>query len=103
MLESEYDEFSRLIKISHLAIKEATRTEYLTIVQEESSQHFHLWFFPWTQFIIERYGRPSLNKIREIMAAYQNKTIEESEWKELEGSIKRIKAVFSRIAPQHIG
>ena len=45
MHKSEYDEFSALIRITHHAIKEATKIEYLTIVQEESSIHFHLWFF----------------------------------------------------------
>ena len=42
MRESEYDEFSELVRITHHAIKEATQIECLTIVQEESSIHFHL-------------------------------------------------------------
>jgi hypothetical protein len=43
------------------------------------------------QHVIERYGKPSLAKIREIMEDYKTRTIDESEWKELENSITRIK------------
>ncbi|MBK9927617.1 MAG: HIT family hydrolase [Anaerolineales bacterium] len=91
MDDFEYDEFSKLIRDTHRAIKDVTRIESLTIVQEERSNHFHLWFFPWTQNVIERYGQPSLAKIREIMADYKTRTIDESEWKELESSITKIK------------
>ena len=93
MREAEYEEFSRLIRTAHYAIKEATKTEYLTIVQEESSIHFHLWFFPWTQSVTEQYGRPSLIKIREIMADHRKQPVDEARWKELEKSIEKIKAL----------
>ena len=93
MQESEYDEFSKLIRSAHYAIKHVTKTEYLTIVQEENSIHFHLWFFPWAQSVIEQYGQPSLTKIREIMADYRKQPVDESEWKELEKSIEKIKAL----------
>ena len=91
MREPEYEEFSRLVKAAHYAIKEATHIEHLTIIQEENSTHFHLWFFPWTQAVIEKYGQPSLAKIREIMVDYRKRSIGEVEWKELEKSIEQIK------------
>jgi diadenosine tetraphosphate (Ap4A) HIT family hydrolase len=94
MQVSEYDEFSGLVRTVHSAIKEVTKTGYLTIVQEENSNHFHLWFFPWTQSVIEQYGQPSLTKIREIMADFRKQTIDKREWKELERSIKKIKALL---------
>jgi diadenosine tetraphosphate (Ap4A) HIT family hydrolase len=90
MQTSEYEDFSELLRVTHHAIKKATGIENLTIVQEESSRHFHLWFFPWTQPVIEKYGEPSLAKIREIMADHKNQTIGEVEWRELEGSIEKI-------------
>ena len=92
--EIEYEEFSRLVKTTHLAIKEATGVEYLTIVQEESSAHLHLWFFPWTRRVIEQYGAPSLTKIREIMADQRKQPIGKKEWKELEKSIEKIKTLM---------
>lgn len=94
MSESEYEEFSRLVKATHYAIKEATKIEQLTTVQEESSIHFHLWFFPWTQDVIKKYGQPSLTKIREIMNAYRKRPVGEATWKELEKSIEKIKTLL---------
>jgi diadenosine tetraphosphate (Ap4A) HIT family hydrolase len=94
MLQIEYEEFSTLLKTTHQAIKEVAAIEYLTVIQEESSKHFHLWFFPWTQRVIEQYGTPSLTKIREIMAEYRRESIDKTEWVELEEMIKRIKTAI---------
>lgn len=91
MQQSEYEEFSNLLSVTHSAIKKTTGIENLTIIQEESSSHFHLWFFPWTQNVIEKYGKPSLAKIRAIMADYKHQTIGEVEWRNLEESIQKIK------------
>lgn len=91
MQPSEYEEFSDLLRIAHCAVKKAITVEYLTTVQEENSRHFHLWFFPWTQDVIEKYGKPSLSRIREIMADYRKQSIGEMEWQELEASIEKIK------------
>lgn len=97
MQEPEYNEFSALVRAAHCAIKEATGVEYVTLVQEESSVHFHLWFFPWTQGVIERYGKPSLANIRAIMADFRKQSISEAEWKELEESIARIRLCWREI------
>jgi diadenosine tetraphosphate (Ap4A) HIT family hydrolase len=91
MYEYEYEEFSRLVRITHQAIKEVTKIEYLTIIQEESSIHFHLWFFPWTKDVIEQYGQPTLIKIREIMTEYKKRSVDETEWGELQKTIEMIK------------
>ncbi len=96
MQRSEYEEFSGLVRITHQAIKDVTKIEHLTIVQEEISPHFHLWFFPWTQIVLERYGQPSLTKIREIMTDYKRQLISEAEWKELERSIENIRKILSQ-------
>ena len=94
MQEVEYKEFSILVKTTHQAIKDATKIEHLTIIQEESSIHFHLWFFPWIESVINRYGQPSLTKIRQIMIDYRKQAISESEWMELEKSIEKIKTLM---------
>jgi len=91
MSEAEYDEFSTLVRNTHRAIKEATKIEYLTMVQEESSVHFHLWFFPWTRDVLKQYGQPTLTKIREIMAEYKKQPISEMGWGDLRESIEKIK------------
>jgi len=97
MSASEYDEFSMLVRTVHCSIKEATKVEYLTMIQEESSPHFHLWFFPWTRNIVEQYGQPSLTKIREIMAEYRKQTLDEEEWVELQKSIETIKNMIPNL------
>jgi len=93
MLPFEYEEFCSLFKTTHQAIKEVTTVEFLTVIQEERSKHFHLWFFPWTQKVIERYGSPSLTKIREIMADYRREPIDKAEWMELKKTIEKIRVV----------
>lgn len=93
MTDSEYDEFAHLIRTTHQGIKDATKIEFLTIVQEESSSHFHLWFFPWTNEVIEKYGPPSLTKIRDIMAELRKQTLSTAGWDNLETTIKSIKAL----------
>ena len=91
MQQSEYEEFSSLLRTTHCAIKKTTDIEHLTIVQEENSPHFHLWFFPWTRYVIETYGKPSLAKIRGIMADYREQSLSELDWKDLRESIKKIR------------
>jgi len=93
MQVDEYAEFATVVKSTHEAIKGATGIAHLTLVQEESSKHFHLWFFPWTENVIKQYGPPSLTKIREIMLAYRQHVIGELEWVELKKSIEKIKAI----------
>lgn len=95
MHASEYEEFSTLLRMTHAAIQKTTGVESLTLVQEEHSSHFHLWFFPWTQTVIEKYGRPTLTKIREIMADYQGRPIGALEWEALVQSITDIKQHLS--------
>jgi diadenosine tetraphosphate (Ap4A) HIT family hydrolase len=92
MSDAEYEEFASLVRSAHCAIKEVTKIETLTIVQEERSIHFHLWFFPWTKEVVEKYGSPSLSKIRDIMAELKIQTLDDKEWVELEKSIEGIKA-----------
>jgi diadenosine tetraphosphate (Ap4A) HIT family hydrolase len=90
----EYDEFSHLLRTTHAAIRKVTGIQNLTIVQEESSVHFHLWFFPWTQQVVEKYGQPALTKIREIMAEYRKQPVSAAQWKELEEVIGKIKSCW---------
>ena len=88
---SEYEEFAGLLRTTHDAIKKTTNIEHLTIVQEENSTHFHLWFFPWTPSVVEEYGNPSLAKIRDIMADYKQRSLSKLEWGQLQESIEKIR------------
>ena len=99
MEEAEYLEFSTLFHITPSAIKQATGVGHLTLVQEESSIHFHAWFFPWTQRMIESYGKPSLSLIRTIMSDLGNQPVDRQQWQELSDSIDKIKSCWTRIFP----
>jgi len=91
MQDVEYQELAKLIRAAHRAITETIHIEALTLVQEESSPHFHLWFFPWTRDVVKRYGPPSLTTIREIMSDYRREPIDAATWRELEESIEKIR------------
>jgi diadenosine tetraphosphate (Ap4A) HIT family hydrolase len=90
----EYEQMTRLVRITHRAIKQVTRIEELTLIQEESSRHFHLWFFPWARHVIDRYGKPSLTKIRAIMSDCRKQPLSAQEWVELEKTIVQIRSVM---------
>jgi len=91
MQDMEYKEFSNFLRATPGAIKKATGVEHLTIVQEESSIHFHLWFFPWTQSVILKYGKPSLSTIREITSDLRRQPVSEAQWRDLAKSIAKIR------------
>jgi diadenosine tetraphosphate (Ap4A) HIT family hydrolase len=93
MTAAEYAEFASLLRQAQAAIKQVTQVEYLTLVQEEHSGHFHLWFFPWLPEGLREYGEPSLAKIRLIMAGTSRQPIRAEKWAELEKTIRGIKAL----------
>jgi hypothetical protein len=85
---------AELLRQAQAAIKAVTQVEYLILVQEEHSSHFHLWFFPWLPDVIQKYGEPSLAGIRGIMAEVSRGPISAEAWEELKKTIMRIKALI---------
>jgi diadenosine tetraphosphate (Ap4A) HIT family hydrolase len=100
MSAGEYHEFAALLRATQSAIHAAISIEGLTIVQEEHSVHFHLWFFPWTAEIIAKYGPPALEKIRAIMAETRQQIVGQDEWAALAASIEKIRVNCS--APHQV-
>jgi len=72
LTDDEFSEYSNLIKITRRLIKDIFNIEFVTMVEEEMSIHFHTWFFPWSKKILSNIEKPSLNEIRPFM----EKTIE---------------------------
>ena len=91
MRTEEYQEFADFLRRTEIAIRHIVGIEVLTLVQEEHSVHFHLWFFPWTGDILAQYGAPGLGKIRAIMADHRKRPIEAGAWAALENSINKLK------------
>ena len=93
---SEYDEFAKLLRVTLESVKNVTSVGTLTVVQEEHSTHFHMWFFPWTHDVVEKYGNPSLTKIRQIMRDYRDCELGEPEWRPLLSVIEALRAEVIR-------
>lgn len=94
MTLAEYEEFASLLWKTDKIIRATTGVEHLTLVQEEHSIHFHFWFFPWTAEVIEKYGSPSLAKIRAIMNDCREKSLDADEWQKLKISIETFQGSF---------
>ena len=94
--EAEFREFVDLLRIGHRAIKDHAGVQHLTVVQEEYSTHFHLWFFPWTDEVMAKYGDPSLGEIRRIMRGFRTADpIQDSDWHRLLETIEQIRVDVS--------
>jgi diadenosine tetraphosphate (Ap4A) HIT family hydrolase len=100
MTDAEYSEFARLLRDTQRAIKEVNRVPYLTLVQEENSEHFHAWFFPWSDELIAEHGRPSLDKIRPLWAHFRSKPFSVAEWSRLEPSLEAVRLALGRTLPR---
>jgi diadenosine tetraphosphate (Ap4A) HIT family hydrolase len=98
---AEYEDFSRLLRDAQRAIKDTVKVESLSIIQEEHSIHFHLWFFPWTGALIQQHGPPSLTSIRAIIAGYRREPIGAGEWQELEKTIENIRSRMDEMEGLH--
>ena len=88
-------ELGELIHQARVVIQDVLGLANVTIVQEERSNHFHLWFFPWTEDVVEQYGPPSLNKIRPIMNDYIAKEISDARWAELNDGIRQLRQALN--------
>jgi diadenosine tetraphosphate (Ap4A) HIT family hydrolase len=63
----EYADFASLLQSGRKLLTWLPELRSVTVIQEEHSSHFHLWLFPWYDWMIEKYGKRSLNHIRPIM------------------------------------
>jgi diadenosine tetraphosphate (Ap4A) HIT family hydrolase len=97
LTDLEYAEFAGLVRQVHAAIKQAVQVDYLSIIQEEHASHFHLWFFPWLPEVIQKFGEPSLGKIRQIMAESSRHPIGTEQWHLLEKTIRLVATYISKL------
>jgi diadenosine tetraphosphate (Ap4A) HIT family hydrolase len=63
----ESAELFHLVYRARLAMKDIRDINEVTIIQEERSEHFHLWLLPRYEWMTDRFGN-SLSSIREMMA-----------------------------------
>ncbi len=67
MTTEEYTDFSSLLRSCRTWLQSLPNIRSITLIQEERSRHFHLWLFPWYDWMIDQYGSMSLTHIRTIM------------------------------------
>jgi uncharacterized SAM-binding protein YcdF (DUF218 family)/diadenosine tetraphosphate (Ap4A) HIT family hydrolase len=63
----EYADFASLLHSGRKLLTRLPELRSVTVIQEEHSSHFHLWLFPWYDWMVEKYGKRSLSHIRPIM------------------------------------
>jgi diadenosine tetraphosphate (Ap4A) HIT family hydrolase len=95
LTDEEFTEYAKLIQISRKIIEEVFEIEYVTMVEEEHSCHFHTWFFPWSKALLDG-RRPSLDLIRPLMNEARNIGITAEEWQNMLNKLDIAKDEFKR-------
>ena len=78
-----------------LALKEVREVEIqrFTMIQEERSKHFHVWLFPWLEWMyhIGCEKEPELSKIRKIMQHARNKHCDDETMKGIDSVLHALR------------
>ena len=80
LTDSEIKELAKFMKIVRVALRKILGISAVTLVQEENSttSHLHFWFFPWYDWMKEKWNG-ELSDIKDIMKyAKQNFSRKES-------------------------
>jgi hypothetical protein len=99
MTMEEYDEFFRIVEKSRIALQKTIPLKSITVVQEDNSEHFNLWFFPWTEEICSEFGDPDLQNVPFILETLKQRKINIKEQKILLNMLKLIKKNLSTKTP----
>lgn len=84
----EFREYARILQRARSVIDTFFDVRFVTMIEEECSPHFHTWFFPWTEQLLQSVAHPSLSAIRPIMESYRGRIIDPEEWLSLEGRLR---------------
>lgn len=93
MTKEERAELIELVAKSIKVIKELGLATRVTVLQEERSQHFHVWIFPMQDWMKNKYGE-GLAHIREICEDVRENTDATGRRKVVE-AVEEIKKYFS--------
>ena len=91
--EEEQIELIKLTNKARLALKELNICQEVTIVQEERSKHFHIWLFPYYEWMQEKFGK-GIKYLRDINEYVINNSTEEDK-KELLEVVEKLKKYFN--------
>ena len=91
--EEESLELAKLLYQTRNALKDLNICEEVTIVQEERSKHFHIWLFPYYDWMKEKFGK-GIKYLRDINQYVMDNYTEENKQKVLE-TCNRLKEYFA--------
>ena len=90
--EKENEELSKLLFKARKALKDFNICSEVTIVQEDRSSHFHIWLFPYYDWMKEKFGK-GVTYLREI-CSYVKENSTEDDVKEVLEVIEELKKYF---------
>ena len=92
LTEAERHEMVDVVAAAEKALRELGIAQEFTIVQEERSPHFHIWIFPYSSWMEERFGK-GVTHLRAILDyAKENSTSEIVQ--ETIDAVKKVKTYF---------
>ncbi len=91
--QEERNEIGNVITYAEKSLKELNIVNEVTLVQEERSQHLHIWIFPNYKWMTEKFGKGT-SYMREI-SEYAKKNCEEENIQKVLDTIKKIKEYFA--------
>lgn len=90
--ENEREELLKLLFKARKALKDLNICKEVTIVQEERSQHFHIWLFPYFDWMQEKFGK-GVKYLRDINE-YVVKNATDKQKRDVLDSIEKLKKYF---------
>ncbi len=92
--ENEVEELSSLLYKARKALSDLNICNEVTIVQEERSKHFHIWLFPYYDWMQEKFGK-GIKYLRDINEYVIENATEEDKSETLD-TIEKLKEYFNK-------
>lgn len=93
-IEEEREELNRLLFEARKSLSDLNICKEVSIVQEERSQHFHIWLFPYYDWMNEKFEK-GVKFLRDIND-YVIKNATEKDKKEVFETIEQLKKYFEK-------
>ena len=94
LTKEERSEIGDILSCAEKALKELHIADEITLVQEERSQHFHIWIFPMHPWIQEQFGT-GIRHLREV-SRYAADHADETVWNKVAYTAAEIRQYFDQ-------
>ena len=92
LTKEERIEIGDILSCAEKALRSLNIADRITLVQEERSEHFHIWIFPMYDWMAEHFGT-GIQYLRDI-SEYAKEHADKSTWKTVSDTAERIKTAF---------